>query len=157
MAGFPVIAVTSQAVVVKPLEKVKSFVTQKKRILCVDDDEYSCSLLVIILTSLDVDAVSVCDAAEGVKLARKEKFDLYILDGTLRLSSGERFSQKIRATDHTTPIIIFSGRSLQEDLEAALAAGANAYVLKPYIEELSQTVRQILFGRWDMFPVLPGY
>jgi CheY-like chemotaxis protein len=52
--------------------------------------------------------------------------------------------RKIREFDRHTPIIFYSGAAFDSDKEEALYAGAQAYVAKPHIEQLIQTVHRLL-------------
>jgi DNA-binding response OmpR family regulator len=121
-------------------------VAQKKRILCVDDNEDICEMLVLNFHSSDVEAASTMSVSEALKLVEKEKFDLYVLDLTLRAALDEPLCEAIRDRDKATPIVIFSGKSDDRDRLAALSAGASAYVLKPHFDELTRTVRELLYN-----------
>lgn len=50
----------------------------------------------------------------------------------------------VSAADAPTPVVIFSGGALENDKEAGMLAGANAYVVKPNVAELVPTVRRLL-------------
>ena len=49
-----------------------------RRVLCVDDYEDTCVLVITTLSELDVTTVSTCD--EGLRLAASQTFDLILLD-----------------------------------------------------------------------------
>ncbi len=53
------------------------------RILCVDDSEDVCELLVTMLGRSDLEAVAAHDAAAALRLMEAERFSLYIIDGRL--------------------------------------------------------------------------
>jgi two-component system alkaline phosphatase synthesis response regulator PhoP len=120
---------------------------QRKRILCVDDNEDICQMLVLNFSSSDIEALSTTSVTEALKLAEREEFDLYVLDLTLRSALDEALCEAIRDRDKATPIVVFTGKSDEQDRLAALSAGANAYVLKPHFEELTRTVHQLLYGQ----------
>jgi two-component system alkaline phosphatase synthesis response regulator PhoP len=120
---------------------------QRKRILCVDDNEDICQMLVLNFSSSDIEAISTTSVTEALKLAEREEFDLYVLDLTLRSALDEALCEAIRDRDKATPIVVFTGKSDEQDRLAALSAGANAYVLKPHFEELTRTVHQLLYGQ----------
>jgi CheY-like chemotaxis protein len=55
--------------------------------------------------------------------------------------------QKIREFDPHTLIIVYSGAAFESDKEEILHVGTNAFVAKPEIEELPDTVKRLLdFG-----------
>jgi DNA-binding response OmpR family regulator len=80
---------------------------------------------------------------EALELARRESFNMYILDHWFNRGSGIELCRKIREFDPHTPIVFYSGTSLDSDREEALFVGASAFVLKPGIEELLKTIHGI--------------
>ncbi len=115
-----------------------------KRILCVDDSEDTRLLLTAMLGMADLEAISVADVGEALEMMEREPFSLYILDGQLLSDIGLTLCEQIRAIDKETPIIIFSGRGYQTDIDAGMLSGANAYVVKPDSSELVSTVKHLL-------------
>jgi DNA-binding response OmpR family regulator len=114
------------------------------RILCVEDDEDTCLLLTTLLDNYGFEAVCVPDAAAALRLMACEQFRLYILDGQLPGISGLTLRQRIRRQDGHTPILIFSGHGYESDRAAGMGAGANAYIVKPDVNELVPTVKRLL-------------
>ncbi len=81
----------------------------------------------------------------GLELARKGGFDLYLLSGILSDGWGLDLCKLIRGFDPTTPVIFFSALAYQSDRDAAIAAGAQEYLIKPNdIERLEQVISNIL-------------
>ena len=115
-----------------------------KRILCVDDDESTCEMLTAMLGFSDLEAVSVPNAGAALRLMERERFDLYILDGQLPDVSGLSLCAQIREVEPDTPLVIFSGRAYQSDIDAGMRAGANAYLVKPNSSGLIATVKRLL-------------
>lgn len=116
----------------------------KRRILCVDDDEDTCFLLTTLLEREGFEAKCVESVEQGLELARRDSFNLYILDAWFSRGSGIGLCRQIREFDPHTPIIVYSGAAFESDKEEALHAGANAFVAKPQIEELLETVKRLL-------------
>ena len=114
------------------------------RILCVDDDEDTRSLLENLLEYSDLEAIAVQDTAAALLLIGKEQFSLYIIDGQLPGVSGLGLCEQIRQFDQKTPIIIFSGHGYAKDREAGMLAGANVYLVKPNTSEIVPTVKRLL-------------
>src|SRR5919202_642222 len=117
---------------------------QKRRILCVDDDEDTCSMLENLLGQENYQTKIANSVSEGLKLARNESFNLYILDAWFPKEAGLSLCRKIREFDRHTPIIFYSGAAFDSDREEALYAGAQAFVAKPYIDELLKTIHSLL-------------
>jgi CheY-like chemotaxis protein len=121
----------------------------KRHILCVDDNEDTCLILTHLFDLQGYETKSVRNIAEALESARKESFNLYIIDQWFNQSSGTNLCRQIREFDHHTPIIIYSGAVLDSDREGAMQAGASAFVAKPHIEELVETVRYFFRGVFE--------
>lgn len=117
-----------------------------RRVLCVDDDEDTCTMLCDLLGLIDCEVTTAGTAAEALELiARRGRFDLYLLDNWLPGGSGVELCREIRLTDPSTPIVFYSGAGLDAEREEALAAGAQAYLVKPGdVALLVETVRRLL-------------
>lgn len=119
----------------------------KRRILCVDDDDDTCVMLSMLLGQHMYEVVTARDVEQAIRLAGgEEKFDLYILDMRFKGDSGVELCRKLHAASPQTPIIFYSGAAYPEDLAEGMVAGARAYVIKPHINKLLETVHQIFDG-----------
>ena len=91
------------------------------------------------------EAVCPEDPADGLRLAREQHFDAYVLDGLLPKIPGTDLCKKIREFDSHTPVIFFSGAAYEEDKKKALAAGAQVYITKPAaIDEVIRAIRNAI-------------
>ncbi len=89
-------------------------------------------------------AVEAATARQGLDAAAAEKADLVILDLGLPDMSGLSFIGALRAWSRV-PILILSARSDEQDKIAALDAGADDYLTKPFgVGELLARVRALL-------------
>lgn len=114
-----------------------------KRVLCVEDDRDTCEVLRFIMTDFDFTAVNTIAAAEP--LIESKEFDLYVLDNWLPDGSGVELCERIRERGSTSPIIFTSAIAQSKDIELAMSAGADRYLVKPYEPEtLVQTVKELL-------------
>jgi CheY-like chemotaxis protein len=116
----------------------------KRRILCVDDDEDTCFMLTHLLGQENYHVTAVKTVSEALQLARVESFNLYILDEWFPREAGLGLCRKVREFDPHTPIIFYSGAAFDSDKEEALYVGAQAFVAKPYVEKLIETVHRLL-------------
>ena len=114
------------------------------RILCVEDEPHLLRTLGANLRArgYDVDLVSDGEAALSTTVSNKP--DLLILDLGLPGISGLEVIRSLR-TWTTTPILVLSARDTEFDKIAALDAGADDYVAKPFgMGELLARVRSML-------------
>jgi CheY-like chemotaxis protein len=121
----------------------------KRRILCVDDDEDTCLMLVTLLGRENYEVVAVKSVSEALGLARAESFNLYVLDEWFPQDAGLVLCRKLREFDPHTPIVFYSGAAFDSDREEAIYAGAQSFVAKPYVEELIQTVHRLLSDKQE--------
>ncbi len=121
--------------------------TAKCRILCVDDHEDTSSMLKLLLAQEDFEVVIARDVTEAVALATTESFDLYVLDKRLPDGTGLELCQKLNKLTPGVPCIFYSGDAYEVHRQQAFAAGADAYVAKPDIDGLINTVHNFLNDR----------
>jgi DNA-binding response OmpR family regulator len=117
------------------------------RILVVEDEEAIADSLTFSLRSegFDVDAVPNGEAA--LDAARREAYDVMILDLMLPGISGVEVCRRLRA-ESTIPILMLTARTAEVDRVIGLDAGADDYVPKPFsMAELISRVRAILRRR----------
>jgi len=119
----------------------------KCRILYVDDHEDSAEMFRLLLASPDYEVGIARTIAEAVDLAKAESFDLYILDKRLPDGSGTDLCIKLNVITPGVPCIFYTGDAYEIHRQEALAAGAHAYVPKPDIEKLIDTVHRLLSER----------
>lgn len=117
--------------------------TYRKSILCVEDNSDMCEILSIILSGYDL--VSAEDLRQAYKMIENRKFDLYILDNWLPDGSGIDLCKKIRSSDAKVPIIFISGVGYKAEIQEAVNAGANKYLVKPCEPEMiEKVVKQLI-------------
>ncbi|QQR89726.1 MAG: response regulator transcription factor [Myxococcales bacterium] len=117
----------------------------KAKVLLVEDDP---SLALGLCDSLQFEGYQVVHAKtgqEGVSEATRSRPDCVILDLMLPDINGFMVCEKIRAIDHTVPIVMLTARSDEIDKIRGLDAGADDYVTKPFsIGELVARIRAIM-------------
>ena len=116
----------------------------RSRVLCVDDDLEACEMLNELLKSHQIEVTCAQTAAEAWPLIRAGCFDLYLLDAWLPVLDGFEFCRQIRALDSNTPIVFYSGAAYDVDKLKGMAAGATAYVIKPDVERLIETISNLI-------------
>jgi DNA-binding response OmpR family regulator len=115
---------------------------KRKRILFVEDHKDTWEIVAISLIGYEIIFASNFD--EGLRLARRRRFDLFILDNWLPDGSGVELCRLIREFDPHTPIVFYSGAAHKDDIQGGLSAGAQAYLIKPVsFEELKQAVEKL--------------
>jgi len=116
----------------------------KCRILCVDDHQDTSEMLLALLSQEDYEVEVAYGVEEALQRAKSEKFDLYVLDKRLPDGSGLELCQKLHDLGPSVPCIFYSGDAYEVHRREAMAAGADAYVAKPDIDSLIESVHRIL-------------
>jgi CheY-like chemotaxis protein len=114
------------------------------RVLCIDDDEDSRVMLVKLLGLELIQSKGVGTAAEALAVIKSERFDLYLTDVRLPDLDGFELCRRLRDLDPFTPILFFSGAAYPADKKKGFAAGANGYVVKPELDDLLSTIKQLV-------------
>lgn len=114
------------------------------RILVVEDDESIRRVLRALLEVQDYRVVEAGSAERAIIEARAHKPDLMMVDLGLPDRDGVQVIRDVRAWS-PLPIIVLSARTMEADKIAALDAGADDYVTKPFgTAELLARVRAAL-------------
>ncbi len=115
-----------------------------RTVLIVDDDPQLRGVLRTLLGLEQFRVVETETAAQGLSAARTYKPDLVIVDLGLPDRDGMEVISGVRSWSRV-PIIVLSARSAEADKVAALEAGADDYIEKPFgARELSARVRVAL-------------
>jgi CheY-like chemotaxis protein len=122
---------------------LSDFLLKKKRILCVEDDEDTCELITFLLS--DYTVLFTDSIKNATKMFETEHFDLYLLDNWLSDGIGVDLCRKIRTLKPNVPIMFASGVAQKDEIQRAINAGAQAYLVKPYLpEELQKIVKELI-------------
>jgi DNA-binding response OmpR family regulator len=102
-------------------------------------------MLCALLGLINCHASTAGTAHGALEMIDGERFDLYLLDNWLPGGGGVELCRRIREIDASTPIVFYSGAARESEREEALAAGAQAYLVKPAdVAVLVETVRRLL-------------
>ena len=118
---------------------------KKVRILLAEDDPNLGMLLQNYLAIKEYDPVLAADGAQAMKLFRKEKFALCLLDVMMPEMDGFTLAKEIRAIEPNIPVIFLTAKNLKEDVIEGFRSGADDYITKPFsMEELVYRIEAIL-------------
>jgi two-component system KDP operon response regulator KdpE len=117
-------------------------ILNRPRILYAEDDEDNRLLVRTMCDLSGIEAVTTETIAEAWQLAQSEHFDLYLLDSRFPDGDGLELCRRLREYAPHTPILIYSAHAYETDKKKGLAAGANDYLTKPYLGDLTAIIRQ---------------
>lgn len=119
---------------------------EQPKVLVVDDEQ---PLRELVLVTLG-DSYSCDEAANGdaaLEQLRARRYDLVVLDVMMPGRSGIDVLREMRAAEATrdVPVVVMSAWQSSQDIDSALAAGANGFLPKPFrAEDLDATVRALI-------------
>ncbi|MEA5365229.1 response regulator transcription factor [Amycolatopsis sp., V23-08] len=115
------------------------------RVLLADDDR---AIRESLVRALDLEGYHVTEVTDGVSAlatARKDDFDVLILDVMMPGVDGLGVCRVLRAEGDQTPILMLTARVETADRVAGLDAGADDYLPKPFeLDELLARLRALL-------------
>ena len=120
------------------------------RILVVEDEPVIRELVRSMLHDGPVEVETAANGVDGLKRARTQTFDLILLDVVLPLMDGVTVCRMLKADPATAgiPLYMLTAKVKKADVEAALTAGANGYIHKPFrAAELMELVARHREGR----------
>jgi two-component system, chemotaxis family, chemotaxis protein CheY len=118
------------------------------KFLVVDD---SATMRRILINSLQRIGYSECvEAGDGAEALEKcdPSIQFVITDWNMPTMSGMDFTRALRAKGLSVPILMVTTRSVREDIMAAIEAGVNNYVVKPFTPQvLKEKIDAVLQGQ----------
>lgn len=117
------------------------------KILIAEDERDIRELIVFTLEFGGFEVIAATNGQEAVELARQHRPDLILLDVRMPKMSGYEACRLLKAQEETRiiPVVFLSAKGQEAEIREGLAAGADAYILKPFApDELIQQIRALL-------------
>jgi len=113
-------------------------------ILVAEDNKTNQMLIKLILMDYELDFKIANDGVEAVKMFKKEKFDLVLMDENMPNLNGLEAMTQIKEYEVEnnlikTPIVALTANALLSDVEKFLSAGMDGFVAKPIDTKLLET------------------
>jgi DNA-binding response OmpR family regulator len=105
---------------------------RQMQILAVEDEVAMADLLRSALSDEGHLVTLATDGQQALALARTGRFDLLVLDLLLPGIDGFEVARQLRRARIQTPILVLTARDRSQDIVAALDAGADDYLTKPF-------------------------
>lgn len=109
----------------------------RKSILVVDDSLTTRMLEQSILESAGYDVDTATSGEEGLEVARRKRYALFLVDVEMPGIDGFTFIERVRADPdlRDTPAILVTSRNAPEDRQRGAAVGAQGYVVKGELDQ----------------------
>lgn len=107
---------------------------ENKNILVIEDNELNMKLMREVLSIGDYQLIEAFDAETGIRLARKQKPFLILMDIQLPGMDGLEATRIIKTDSNLKdiPVVAITGFAMQGDREKALESGCDDYITKPF-------------------------
>jgi CheY-like chemotaxis protein len=97
----------------------------------------------------DYNILTAKDGVEALEIIKSRRLDLILLDIMMPGKSGMEVLTEIRSSKDSKiknlPVVVITAKSLIDDIDAALSAGATSYIVKPFrTAAIKQKIQNIL-------------
>ena len=121
------------------------------KVLAVDDSSTMRRIMVQMLKKMGYSDISEAgDGQEALHILQSEgPFDLLLTDWNMPVMSGLELTQAVRADERMAamPILMVTTRNMKQDIVAAMKAGVNNYVTKPFdAKTIKVKIDKVLFA-----------
>lgn len=119
----------------------------KPTVLLIDDEKPYAEIIKSVLECLDIEVLIACNSMEALNFLQQIVPDLILLDVMMPDVDGLTLLRWLREHSErdNIPIHVVSAKAMTEDREAALSAGADGFLAKPFaIKDLQDLVRKYL-------------
>lgn len=130
-------------------------VPTKTNVLYLEDDADSRELVAYTLQRAGIDVISAETVAEARELALTRDIDLYLLDGLIPNGDSLKLCRDLRSLHPLKPIVFYSGLAFKEDILRGLAAGATAYLAKPFSGDLGEEILRFIHNDFSSKSIQP--
>ncbi|WCE30176.1 two-component sensor histidine kinase BarA [Vibrio sp. SCSIO 43137] len=112
------------------------------KVMAVDDNPANLKLITALLTERVEHVVSCSSGQKAVDAARKQKFDIVLMDIQMPHMDGVTAAKKIRELpiNKQTPVIAVTAHAMSGERDRLLNAGMDDYLTKPIEEHILQQV-----------------
>ncbi len=121
------------------------------RILLIEDDSDAAEVVAQGLTETGHQVVTAIDAAQGLRRADDDHFDVIVLDRMLPDGDGLGVLESLRGRGNDTPVVFLSALGEVDQRVEGLKAGGDDYLAKPFaLTELLARLEAVVRRRESM-------
>jgi CheY-like chemotaxis protein len=109
----------------------------KPLVLVADDDQNLRKILCLFLKNSHYETVEATNGREALNLGKSQNPDLILMDIMMPLLDGFTVCKLLKDDPETKriPVLICTAKNRKEDLVAAIKAGAEDYIIKPFTKD----------------------
>ena len=115
-----------------------------KTCLVVDDSKVIRKVARHILELLEFQVCEAVDGQDGVEQCETVNPDVILLDWNMPVMGGMDFLRAVRAKGQTAKVIFCTTENGLPQIEAAIAAGADEFIMKPFDRDMLQSKLELV-------------
>ncbi len=128
--------------------------SDKIKVLIVDDEELIVNLLKSTISNEEMDIICVADGMQALEYAKSHELDLVISDIMMPKLKGTKLFYELKKIDPFIEVILITGYPAIKDIKEMLENGVSDFIIKPFNldkvkEVVSDTVKKV--KRWREF------
>ena len=125
---------------------------EKKKILFIEDDAFLAKIYTQAIEEASFETILASSGEDGLKLARRAKPDLILLDILLPHMNGFEVLETLKSDPSLSaiPVLMLTNMATREDVERADSLGATGYLIKAHTLP-KEAVKKVVFG--ILFPI----
>ena len=112
--------------------------------LIVDDSKVIRKVARRILEDFDLKIDEACDGQEALDHVAADMPDIIFLDWNMPVMGGMDFLRAVRAKGQTAKVIFCTTENGLPQIEAAIAAGADEFIMKPFDRDMLQSKLELV-------------
>lgn len=117
---------------------------EPRQVLVVDDDAHTRDVLSTVLALQEYELVQAADGKEALAVSQTHDVDLVVLDVVMPDMDGYEVCARLKAEHRDIRVVLLSGGDAGGDRARGQAAGADAFLTKPFSPlELIDTMKQL--------------
>lgn len=119
------------------------------KVLVVDDEPFICRSLSFVLLKDSYEVIQARDGQEALEMIARERPDLVFLDVMMPKVNGFDVTRQVKADPdlRATKIVLLTAKGQDSDRQTGEAAGADAYMTKPFSPtKILERARALLRG-----------
>jgi DNA-binding response OmpR family regulator len=121
---------------------------KKALILIIEDDSYISDMYRIKLESENFEVAIASDGIAGIKILKKQKLDMILLDIVMPKVDGFNVLKTIKDDPEfkEIPVVLLTNLSQKENVERGFKLGADGYIIKAHFtpSEVVEKIKEIL-------------
>lgn len=119
--------------------------SDKKRILVVEDDEVNLMIAELILGREGYEVEKVNNGEEAIEILKVHSFDMILMDIEMPIMDGLEATSVIRKMEggQNIPIIALTAHSMPEKIEEFRNAGMDSHITKPIDQDKLKAITEL--------------